>query len=119
MRLNKKQASADENYLDKIPVRSELLSWTYDDKGIVTIDIENKGLTNRIFQRLINKPEVTHIHLDEVGSFIWIMIDGKQKISDFAPAVEKSFGEKIKPTYQRLARFFEILKSYNFINWSE
>ena len=46
MGKNKKMGS--ENYLDKIPMRPEGISWSTDEAGIVTLDIENTGAFNRI-----------------------------------------------------------------------
>ncbi len=111
------KARPQENYLEKIPMKSSWLTWSEDKNGIVTLDIENKGLMKRITQVLLKKPKVTHIHLDETGSFIWPMIDGETKIMDMGEPLQARFGEKAKPTYERLAKFFQILESYGFIEW--
>lgn len=112
---NKKQSM--ENYLEKCPVHPEHIKWSADENGMVTLDIENKGVFNRIAQKLLKKPEVTHIHLDEIGSFVWPMIDGEKKIIDMGEPMEEHFGEKAHPTYERLAKFFQILDSYGFVEW--
>ena len=44
-----------ENYLDKIPSLSEKLSVQTDENGVVTLGIENKGIMNRIMQKLLKK----------------------------------------------------------------
>ena len=54
---NKKQ---QPNYLDMIPVRNPEIRWTTDKKGIVTLEIENKGLANRIAQKLSRKISVLY-----------------------------------------------------------
>ena len=108
---NKKQ---QPNYLEMIPVRNPEITWTTDEEGIVTLEIENKGLANRIAQKLLKKPKVTYIHLDENGSFVWPLIDGKRSVMDIAALVEEHFGEKAHPLYERLVRFFQILESYKF-----
>lgn len=114
MRSKKK---SQENYLERCPVKPDRFTWSADENGIVTLDIENKGIMNRIFQKLLKKPKVTHIHLDEIGSFIWQLIDGERKIMDMGEPLEGQFGEKAQPTYERLAKFFQILESYNFVEW--
>ena len=68
-----------ENYLEKIPVRAEI-EWETDSDGNVTLHIENKGVMNKIAQVLFKKPKVSYIHLDEMGSFIWPLIDGEKNI---------------------------------------
>ena len=107
----------DENYLERCPLRPEHMPWSTDENGIVTLDIENKGIMNRIAQKLFKKPKVTHIHLDEIGSFVWPMIDGNRTIAEMGEPLEEHFGEKAKPTYERLAQFFKILESYGFVEW--
>lgn len=115
--MKSKKTQSQENYLEKIPVKPSWFTWSSDEKGIVTLDIENKGIMKKITQVLLKKPKVSHIHLDEIGSFIWPMIDGEKKIMDMGKPLEEHFGENAKPTYERLARFFQILDSYGFVEW--
>ena len=116
MRKNKKEVIS-KNYLEKIPMRPEGLQWSRDEKGMVSLDIENKGVMNRIFQVIAKKPKVTHIHLDEMGSFLWPLLDGEKDILALGELVEAEFGEKAHPLYERLAKYFQILDSYHFIQW--
>ena len=53
--------------------------------------------------------------MDELGSFVWLLIDGKTNIGDMGVSVKEHFGEKAEPLYEKLVKYFEILKSYNFI----
>ena len=113
----KKKEKLSANYLERVPVRPAHIQWSKDDKGIVTLDIENKGIANRIAQKLFKKPKVSHIHLDEMGSFVWPLIDGEKDITKLGVEVKEHFGEKAEPLYERLAKYFQILESYNFIVW--
>ena len=106
-----------DNYLTKIPVKNPAIGWSTDENGIVTLEIENKGVFNRVFQALLKKPKITYIHLDENGSFVWPLIDGEKDIIAIGKEVKEHFGEKAFPLYERLSQFFEILKSYKFITW--
>lgn len=115
--LKKKKNVISQNYLEKIPVRPEHIKWSVDEKNIVTLDIENTGLFNRIAQKLFKKPKVSHIHLDEMGSFLWPLLDGKKSIIELGRLVEEQFGEKANPLYERLAKYFQILESYDFVEW--
>ena len=115
--MKKKKESKPENYLERIPVRPETIGWSADENGIVTLDIENKGVFNRIAQKLLKKPEITHIHLDEIGSYVWPLIDGQTNIITLGILVEERFGEKAAPLYERLAKFFQVLDSYHYIAW--
>ncbi len=117
--MKKKKEKISENYLERVPVRPAHIQWSADEAGIVTLDIENKGIANRIAQKLFRKPKVSHIHLDEMGSFIWPLVDGKKDITGLGVLVKEHFGEKAEPLYERLAKYFQILDSYKFIEWKE
>ena len=102
-----------ENYLEKKPVRADI---AFSEKeGIVTLEIENKGLFNRLAQRFFKKPKISYIHLDEMGSFIWPLLDGKKDIIEIGKLVEERFGEKANPLYDRRAEYIKRLASYGFV----
>lgn len=105
----------NENYLERIAVRSPKLGWNTDENGIVTLSRENKGVANRIAQFILRKPKISYIHLDEFGSFIWQNIDGERDITEIGKTVKEHFGDKAEPLYERLAKYFQILASYGFI----
>ena len=114
MMKNKKNVG---NYLSRIPKRNETISWKEDENGVITLEIENKGVMNRICQKLFKKPNISYVHLDEMGSFVWPIIDGKKDITEIGKYVEKHFGEKANPLYERLAQYFKILESYGFVKY--
>ena len=111
----RKKNVINENYLEKKPLINPNINWNTDENGIVTLEIENKGVANRIAQFLIKKPKISYIHLDEMGSFIWPLIDGERTVTDISVFVSEHFGEKANPLYERLTKFFSILESYNFV----
>lgn len=104
-----------ENYLDRKPLRNENLSWSAED-GKITLEIENKGIWNRLAQACLKKPKISYVHLDEMGSFIWPLLDGEKAIMDIGKAVEAKFGDAAQPIYERLAKYLQILESYHFIS---
>ncbi len=107
-----------ENFLEKKPERKTGLIWNEDEEGIVTLEIENKGVMNRLAQRFLKKPKISYIHLDEMGSFIWKNINGEKTILEIGPEFKEKFGDRAEPLYERLAKYFQILKSYNFITFN-
>ena len=108
-----------QNYLEKIPCHKEGIKWTQDTDGIVTLQVENRGVMNRIAQRLFKKPKISYIHLEQFGSFIWQKIDGKRDMIEIGKLTREHFGEKAEPLYERLAQYFKTLESYEFISLSE
>ena len=107
----------NENYLERIPKRNKTISWSEKD-GAVSLEIENKGIMNRVMQLLFKKPKISYVHLDEMGSFVWPIIDGESDIIKIGEKVKAHFGENAEPLYERLVTFFNILESYGFINWN-
>ncbi len=112
--MKKKQKKA-ANYLDLIPVFHEAYRWDQNEEGMVTIYIENKGLMNRLAQRLLHKPEISQVHLDEMGSFIIPLIDGEKSVNDIALLVKEHFGDKAEPLYNRLVTYMHTLESCRFV----
>ncbi|MBQ8606405.1 MAG: PqqD family protein [Clostridia bacterium] len=111
----KKKNVIDKNYLDKKPRRKDGLEWSVGDDEMVTLQIENKGVFNRIFQVLLKKPKISYIHLDKMGSFVWPLLDGEKTITELGIPVKEHFGDEAEPLYERLAKYFQILESYKFI----
>lgn len=107
----------NENYLEKVPVLNQNIGWSKNENGAVTLEIENKGVFNRIAQKLLKKPKTSYIHLEEIGSFVWPLIDGERDIFELGKSVKEHFGEKAEPLYPRLVGYFEILENYKFITF--
>ena len=112
--MNNKK-TLNENYLERIPFKNEKLGWSTGEDGLVTLEIKNTGFFNRVAQKFFKKPPVSYVHLDEMGSFVWLITDGEKNLIAIGEEVKKHFGEKAEPLYERLAKYFQILESYNFI----
>lgn len=117
--MSNKKEILPKNYLEQIPMHKTGLEWSVDKDDKVVLHIENKGIFNRAAQKLLKKPPITYIHLDEMGSFIWPVIDGEKDLIAIGKLVEKHFGDEANPLYERVAKFFQILHSYNFIEWKK
>ena len=113
MQMSKKNS---KNYLEFVPIR-QIERFSEDENGVITLEIENKGIFNKVAQKLFKKPKISYVHLDENGSFVWPIIDGEKSLIDIGKEVEEQFGEKAHPLYERLAKYFQILESYGFIMW--
>lgn len=107
-----------KNFLENKPYRNESIGWNCDENGVVTLEIENKGFVNKIAQKLFKKPKISFVHLDEIGSYVWPIIDGQKDIIEIGEQVKEKFAEKAEPIYERLAKYFQILASYGFIKFN-
>ncbi|MBE6573847.1 MAG: PqqD family protein [Ruminococcaceae bacterium] len=115
-----KKNKINSNYLERIPVINKELDWSRAEKdGLVTLHVKNKGIIKRITQVILRKPKVSHIHLDENGSFAWLQIDGEKSIADIGIPVKEHFGEAAEPLYPRLAQFFKVLEDNKLIEFKK
>ncbi len=117
--MRRKKEIISKNYLEHIPVRQKGLRWEQDENGLVTLYVHNTGFMKKLTQLVLKKPEYSQIHLDENGSFVWSAIDGEMDIIELGALVKERFGEKAEPLYSRLAKFFQVLESYQFISFKE
>ncbi len=114
--LKKKQIN-EENYLEKVPTISGSLDWI-ETNGLVTVIQENKGFYNKLAQKFFSTPKVSHIDLDEHGSFIWLCIDGRRNLIEIGEMVKEEFGEDAEPLYPRLIKFMQVLLEVKYIELS-
>ena len=105
----------EANYLDFIPSHSDRVSYEKNADGQVTILIENKGVFNRLFQKIAEKPKITRVDLQGQGNFVWLCIDGKKTVYDIAEEVRARFGEEAEPLYNRLVTYMHTLESCGFV----
>ncbi len=126
----------NENFLDYVPKKNpkfadriESLSkealdtvekgaWFRDEKGIVTLLIENRGIMNSAAQKLLKKPRVSQIQLEEFGSFIWQAVDGEKTVFRIGEEVKEQFGEAAEPLYERLVTYMRNLAANEFITFN-
>lgn len=105
----------NRNFLDFVPVREEKHRWEEKEDGTVTVHVVHDGLFDKIAQRFFHRPALTHLSLDETGSFVWKSIDGKRTVYNIAGLLKEQYSEKAEPLYERLAQYIMILKNNELI----
>ena len=108
-----------KGYLDRTPMIRHDLVWRTDEDGDVILYVKNKGFLKKLTQKILKKPEISYIHLDDMGCFIWKMIDGKITVEKIAKALHEEFRENAEPLYNRIISYFKTLEEYKFIEWKE
>ncbi|MCR5753786.1 MAG: PqqD family protein [Acetatifactor sp.] len=104
-----------ENFLDYIPRHNILFPFQENEEGLVEVQIENKGVWNRILQHFANKPRYTYITLEGMGSFIWKNIDGVRTVYEIGQMVKDEYGKDAEPLYERLCPYIQKLHQMRFI----
>ena len=105
----------NNNYLDFIPIINPQNDWSEDEEGIVTIHMVHRGFYAAIAQKFFHTPRVSHIKLDEYGSFLWKELDGRRTVGQLAQRMKEQFGDKAEPLYDRLVHYMQILHNNKFI----
>ncbi|BBF42183.1 hypothetical protein lbkm_0865 [Lachnospiraceae bacterium KM106-2] len=108
---------AKKNFLDYVPVKNELYLDHINEKGLVVVRVPKTGFFDVLAQKLAKTPKVSYITLDEYGSFIWQFIDGEMSIHDISIQVKEHYGDQAEPLYDRLVKFFQILKEHKFVSF--
>ena len=118
LRRKKKQKAPSltrSEFLRLKPIRSPMVEWKKDEEGKIKIIIPLKKIKKegkrvgkkraRLLSKLFPEPEEKRIHLDEIGSIVWELCDGKK--------TAKEIVDHLCQKYKLLPREAEVpLSSY-------
>jgi len=117
LKKNKKRARAIEvNLLELVP--SRIVNFELRESNLVTILAPRfrNGIFKKLFQPRLKKPFLK-VDLDEIGSEVWLLCDGKRNIKEIGERLKEKFAERIEPCYERLSLFFKQLENARFIEF--
>ena len=81
-----------ERILSALPLRNQLIKWEVDDKEEVSLVIpQQQKLWIRIASKIFSLPDKRVIVLDDVGSYVWRLCDGKTSISQIVKHLSKQY----------------------------
>jgi hypothetical protein len=110
---NKKEETAT-NLLELIPVRN--IGWKKNASGLIVL-LKPK-FTHPFFKKHLlsrmKKPHYT-IRLDEMGSAVWELCDGRLTVKEVGESLRDKYKEKIEPLYDRLSLYLQNLERNRFI----
>jgi len=104
------------NLLELIPER--LIKFEIRESNLVTLLAPRfrDGLMKKLLQPRLKKPFLK-IDLDEIGSEVWLLCDGKRNVQEIADRLREKFQEKVEPCHERLGIFFKQLERAGFISF--
>lgn len=112
--MPKKKKNNKENYLDYIPKKSQNIDWEQKEDGLVQIIIYRNSVFEKIVRKLFFTPDKYKVDLDNLGSFIWLNIDGQKTIYEIGQLVKEKFKDDAEPLYERLIQFIQTLVNNKF-----
>ncbi|MDR0682629.1 MAG: PqqD family protein [Dysgonamonadaceae bacterium] len=102
------------NLFDKVPFISEHI--TTEKEGELSV-IAFPRFRNKFMRKYFtpkNKPAVIRVRLEEHGTAVWNLIDGKRSIKEIAEALAEHFNYEKNYEY-RIASYFSQLHNQGFI----
>jgi len=84
-----------------------------EDGAVLLVPRFRKGPLAKWLQPRLKRPFM-RVSLDELGSFVWKRIDGKNTYSEIHKAMKAHFGEKLSESDERLQKFLSILQNNQF-----
>lgn len=110
-----KERRYNRNMLDMVPKQRMDITWTEEENGNVVVELEHRGFYAKIAQSCFQRPRVSKIHLDALGSYTWKQIDGSRSLYEIARRVGHQFGKQAEPLYERFLSFIQILRRHGFV----
>jgi len=112
--------SNNEDVLNIIYKISDSFQYEVGIDNIVTVLEKQDHKIQRFFRKLkFRIPEYKKTSLDEYGSCVFLLIDGKKTVKDIGENLEVKYGEKVYPLYERLLLFLNHIEvNCNYIEKS-
>jgi len=93
----------------------------YDiNNNVITVLYKKEKLTfieKTFFKKQSSKPH--QIDLDEIGSFIWLLCDGKKNVCEITKIASDHFLEKIEPAKERVELFIKQMHKNKLVSLYE
>ena len=106
-----------QRLLSVYPMRNRV-KWKHRDDHVMLVYPKNFSKFETWMHKRIGGPDMIRRPLDEVGSKIWLMCDGKHTIQEMCTELDEQYHEEIEPVLDRVWKFLEILLGSNLIRLS-
>lgn len=108
-----------EEVLKAIPLRNTAIKWEMDEKGEVSLVVPQKDkLWVKLVSRIFMIPSKRVVVLDEVGSFVWSMCDGKNDVEKIIRGLCDRYNLTRKEAEVSLLAFFKQLGKRGFLGFA-
>lgn len=85
-----------------------------EDRAVLLIPRFRRGPLAKWLQPRLKRPFI-RVNLDDIGSHVWKLCDGKATFASLAQSMREKFGDKAEPAEDRLKKFLIILRNNKFV----
>ena len=104
--------------LNSRPARNELLSWAKSDRGEAQITVARQDTWKvRLLSKVLYVPQERKITLDEVGTEVWQMCDGKTTVAQMIESLGKTYTLDRKEAEVSLLSYLKTLGQKRFVGF--
>lgn len=115
MKLFKKnKKNVQDNFLEYIPCKRHK-TWEVNKNGNINLIFYHDKLVEKFMRWLVKKPYKSDIELDELGSTVWNLVNGKNNVFDIGKKLTDEYGDKCQPVYDRLIMYLRYLNRRGWI----
>jgi hypothetical protein len=120
LRLKKPPQVDRENAMQAIPLRNTVIKWEMDDnKNEVSLVVPQKDkLWVKIASKIFMIPKKRVVVLDEVGSFVWTLCDGKNSIEHIVRRISNKYNLTRKEAEVSLLTYMRQLGKRGFVGFA-
>jgi hypothetical protein len=104
------------NLFELVPEQIRSFEELEDGTIDVLIPRYGRGAIGRVLKKVLSDRPV-RIHLDDIGTSVWRLCDGKRSVHEIGQSLHKEFGQRIEPVYDRLETFLKQMKRADIIEW--
>jgi hypothetical protein len=109
---------ANINFLDLTPITK--VNFEKDSNGTIFLLIpkfKNKFVLKYLLPK--NKNQYIKLHLDAIGTTIWLEISENTKVSEICNSLKIKYGESLLEVEERVTKYFSKLYKEGFITFKE
>lgn len=103
----------DDNFMLYIP-RKKHKDWEIKNNKVYLVFHHDKTV-EKFMRWLVKKPSVSDVELDDLGTTVWLNVNGENTVHDIAQVLKGKFGEKVEPVNERLIMYLRYLNKKGWI----
>ena len=119
LRLKKRPQIERDSVMQSIPLRNTVITWEMDNKDEVSLVVPQKDkLWVKMASKIFMIPNKRVVVLDDVGSFVWTLCDGKNSIEHIVKRLSNKYSLTRKEAEVSLLTYMRQLGKRGFVGFA-